>query len=207
MHRRMFLGVVATLVALPTAWAQPSGAARLVILRDLVEALGAAGDAIIKITDGFKHLVVTGVSGYNYVAAERERSRLIDISRRTANLIVNQNIRVIQSLDEYLQHPNPTDSDWQRVVGNINATLSSVRALLQDVQAENGDFVLEPAYLALNRTLSARSSLLQQLSSLPAPSSKEERNVLRQASDKYKVLIANAEQAIMELNAYVKSKK
>jgi hypothetical protein len=35
----------------------------------------------------------------------------------------------------------------------------------------------------------------------------EEREVLRQASAKYKVLIANAEQAVKELNEYVKGKK
>ena len=78
---------------------------------------------------------------------------------------------------------------------------------MQDVQTEKGDFVLEPAYLALNRALTARSSVLQQLSGLPVPSSVEEREVLRQASAKYKVLIANAEQAVKELNEYVKGKK
>ena len=45
----------------------------LLIYKELIDAIGAAGDAITKIVDGVKHLVVTGASGYNYVSAEREK--------------------------------------------------------------------------------------------------------------------------------------
>ena len=92
------------------------------------------------------------------------------------------------------------------LVRHLNNTLIYVQELLQDVRAENSDFVLEPAYLMLNRTLTDRSSLLVQLSSLPAPTSAEEREILRYASHKYKILIANAEEAVKALNAYVKGK-
>jgi hypothetical protein len=176
------------------------------VLRELVEALGAAGEAISKLTVGFKDLVVTGAAGYNYVAAARERDRLIDISRRTANLITSQNIRVVQGLDDYLALKNPSERDWAQMVGSVGTTLSSVRVLLADVQSEKGEFVLEPAFLTLNKTLAARSSLLQKLAAMPAPDTEEERKLLLQASAKYKVLIANAEQAVGELNAYVKAK-
>jgi hypothetical protein len=108
---------------------------------------------------------------------------------------------------EYLTLPNPSVGDWQRVVRNLDATLSSVRVLLGDVQKERSDFVLEPLYLALSRTHTARSSLLGQLATLPAPSAPEEREALCQGNEKYKLLIANAEQAVLELNAYVKARK
>ncbi len=205
MLRRTFL--LATFLLPSLAWAQPGAVERIAILRDLVDAIGAAGEAISKLTAGFKDLVVTSAAGYKHVSAERERSHLIDISRRTGNLIVMQNVQVVQSLDEYVEIKHPSDEDWRQVVGNVNSTLTTVRALLSDVQSEKSDFVLEPAFATLNRTLAGRVSLLQQLSQMGPPTTQGERKLLAQASEKYKVLIANAEQAVVELNAYVKARK
>ncbi|MEF8722447.1 MAG: hypothetical protein V5B30_07580 [Candidatus Accumulibacter delftensis] len=187
--------------------AQAGAAARIAILTDLVNAIGAAGEAISKLTAGFKDLVVAGKDSYNYVAATRERDRLLDLSRRTTNLIVTQNIQVVESLDQYLSERHPTKDDWEKVIRNIEATLVSVRELVADVQAENGSFVLEPAFLTLNQTLSSRASLLSQLAAMRTPNSKEELSLLQQASANYKLLIANAREAVMQLNAYIKSAK
>jgi hypothetical protein len=205
MHRRSFF--FALLLSPLLARAQAGGGARIAILTDLVEAIGAAGEAISRLTAGFKDLVVAGRDSYKYVAAARERDRLIDLSRRTTNLIVSQNIRVVESLDQYLAERNPTQDDWAHVVFNIEATLRSVQELLADVQSEDGSFVLEPAFLTLNQTLSSRAALLTQLAAMPAPSSKDELSLLRKASAKYKVLIANAREAVAQLNAYIKSAK
>lgn len=205
MLRRTFL--LTTFLLPPLAWAQSGAVGRIAILRELVDAIGAAGEAISKLTAGFKDLVVTSAAGYNYVSAERERSHLIDISRRTTNLIVTQNVRVVQSLDEYLEIKHPSDEDWRQVIGNVDSTLVTVHTLLSDVQSEKSDFVLEPAFATLNRTLAGRVSLLQQLSHMGPPTTLEERKLLAQASEKYKVLIANAERAVVELNAYVKARK
>ncbi|MCP5235610.1 MAG: hypothetical protein H6945_07715 [Zoogloeaceae bacterium] len=205
MHRRSFLFEL--LLSPLIARAQGGAASRIAILTDLVNAIGAAGDAISKLTAGFRDLVVAGKDSYKFVAAARERDRLIDLSRRTTNLIATQNIRVVENLDQYLAERNPTQDDWAKVVRNIEATLGSVQALLADVQAEDGSFVLEPAFLTLNQTLSSRASLLTQLAAMPAPTSKEELALLRQASAKYKLLIANAREAVTQLNAYVKSTK
>jgi hypothetical protein len=207
MQRRLFLCSGILLIKPELALPQTGASARIAILRDLVEAIGAAGEAISKLTAGFKDLVVTSASGYSYVAAERERDRLIDISRRTAVLIASQNVQVVQSLDEYLALRNPTENDWSRVLANVDFTLRSVRELLADVQQEKGEFVLQPAFLRLNSALSGRSSLLQKLMNMPAPMTVEEREVLQQANEKYKVLISNATQAVTELNDYVKSRK
>lgn len=205
MHRRAFaLG----LVLLPLlARAQTGAAARIAILTDLVKAIGAAGEAISKLTAGFKDLVVAGRDSYKYVAAARERDRLIDISRRTANLIASQNVRVVASLDQYLAERKPTQEGWAQVVRNVEATLLAVQQLLTDVQSEDGSFVLEPAFLTLNQTLSSRAALLTQLATMSAPTTKEELTLLRQASAAYKVLIANAKEAVAQLNVYVKTTK
>ena len=205
MHRRIFLAALTCSPALTRA--QLREAERIAVLHELVAVLGAAGEAVSKLTTGFKEMVGAGSAEYDQAAAERERDRLIDISRRTTNLIVSMNIRLVQSLDDYLALRNPSDEDWARVIGNVNSTLGSVHTLLADVQAERSEFVLEPAFLLLNRTLAARSSLLLELAALPAPATDEEREVLAEASEKYKVLIANAEQALKELNAYLKERE
>lgn len=209
MHRRSFLFalILSPLIARAQAGAVSSAASSIAILTDLVNAIGAAGEAISKLTAGFRDLVVAGKDSYKHVAASRERDRLIDLSRRTTSLIATQNIRVVENLDQYLAERNPTQDDWAKVVRNIEATLGSVQALLADVQAEDGSFVLEPAFLTLNQTLSSRVSLLTQLAAMPAPTSKKELSLLRQASAKYKLLIANAKEAVTQLNAYVKSTK
>jgi hypothetical protein len=49
-----------------------------------VNVIGDAGDAIAKLTEGFKHLAITGIAGYDYIAARRERARLINISRHVS---------------------------------------------------------------------------------------------------------------------------
>ena len=199
---------VFTIFLLPSiSLSEPAAPSRIAILTDLVNAIGAAGDAISKLTAGFKTLVVAGKDSYEYVAAERERSRLIVISRRTAHLIVSQNASVVESIDDYLTLSNPDQQDWSRVIGNLESTLKSVQALLTDVQHEDGSFVLEPAYLSLNKLLSSRASILSNLASMPVPKSKQELKLLRVASGKYKILIARAEEAVKQLNSYVKGKK
>lgn len=213
MSKRSFLGRLAALpFALPFAlpspsFAQASAASRIALLNELVKTIGAAGEAMTKLTEGFRTLVVAGKDSYNYVAAEREKARLIEISRRTARLISTQNATVIHSIGQYLARRIKTQSDWEQVAQNFASTLQTVQALLADVQKEDGSFVLEPAYLALNQALSGREQILTELLTMPAPISKEELALLSEANERYKVLVQNAEKALTELNAYVKAKQ
>ena len=180
---------------------------KIEILGEWVKAIGAAGEAVAKLVDGFKNLILLGKEGYEYVAAKRERDRLLDISSRTSHLLAFQSAYVVASLDEYLEQKHPYDESWEFIADSIQKTLLAVKELLSDVQAENGDLVLESAFLTLNQTLAARSLLLRKLVKMPAPSSEEERELLRQASAKYKILILNAEKAVKALNTYIKHKK
>lgn len=205
MDRRLFLLALTTFPA--ASFGQASPEKRIAILTDIVTAIGAAGKAISDITAGIRSLVIAGNEGYSYVAAEREKTRLNDIVRRTTNLIATQNVMVVQSLDEYLALPHPTESDWHVVARNVDSTLSSVGELLADVQNENSSFVNQDASLTLKKTLASRSIVLGKLSAMAPPFSKEERTILRKASAEYKVLISNAELAVKELNAYIRSKK
>lgn len=185
----------------------PAAVNRVGVLTDLVTAIGAAGEAISKLTAGFRELADAGKDSYQYVAAARERDRLMNISRGVTDLVISQSTTVVQSLDEYLAHDKRDLSSWLEVVSHIERTLVKVHAVLEDVKKEDGSFILEPAYFSLRETLTARSTLLEKLGTVAPPHSKSEITLLRQASAQYKRLINNAKTAVGELNRYIKGKK
>lgn len=180
---------------------------RIAILTDIVNAVGAAGKALSDLTNGLRSLVEAGSDAYNYVSAQRDEERLTEIVRRTGNLIFSQNAVMVRSLDEYLALKAPGDQDWRVVARNIESTLSTVNELLVDVQNEKGSFVKQDASLTLKGALASRSSLLGKLSGMNPPFNRSERVMLQKISAEYKVLIANAEGALKELNAYLRTKK
>ena len=179
----------------------------VVLYKEIVDLLGAAGDAIIKITDGIRHLVVTGASGYNYIAAERVRKRLMRMSAVATNLAFFTQEEVVRSIDEYLESSKPSMEDWWVIRESIHLVLGEVGALLQDVREERSEFVLETAYRKVFGALAERVSLLQRLSVVPPPTTEQEREALREINTEYKRLLKLFIEAIDQLNAYLKSKK
>jgi hypothetical protein len=197
------VAIVSTIV--PTlAPAQIPLVGRLEVLKDVGDAVGAAGDAISKLTDGIAHLVSTANSGWAYVSASNVKSRLNDISARATSLAAIKNVRVVESIDEYLKHPHPTIPDWDAVNERFAGVIIEVKGLLDNLKSERSDFIREDAYAKLVQTLASRSSLLDKLRTLPPPETSEERKALRLINDKYKVLILNFQAAVRELNAYLK---
>jgi hypothetical protein len=190
-----------------SAYAQQSVEVRIAILKDAIEAVSAAGDAIAKFTDGIAHLVATGASGYNYVTAQREYDRLVDLSARGTHLAGVTQQAVVDSIDDYLKKPHPGTLDWDIVTKAIQRVINDVKKFLDDVKAERSDFVREDAYATLDSSLGSRISILEKLSSLPQPVTPEEKNELAILNEKYKRLLANFKAAIEQLNLYLKQNK
>ncbi len=199
--------VVAVLLSSTTAQTEETAMTRIAIFKDAVGAVGAAGDAIAKITDGVRHLVVTGVSGYKYVSAEREYNRLRDISARGTNLAGIQQQAIVRSIDEYLAKPDPTAADWDFIRLRIQQVIVDVKRLLDDVRTERSDFVLEEAYGKLGDSLGSRSIMLDKISRLPQPITQQERDEVAKLNKEYKRLLANFRAAIEQLNLYLKQQK
>ncbi len=176
---------------------------QLILYKEIIESIGAAGDALTKIVDGIKHLVVTGTSGYNYVAAERERKRLIEISARATNLQARHQARVVRDIDEFLKKNNPNAMDWYAVKGGITYVIENIKNLLDDVGKERSDFVLESAYSKLLEALGDRVSLLTKISELRLPNTQEEKDALRELNAEYKRLLSCFRDAIAMLNEYL----
>jgi hypothetical protein len=89
----------------------PSGhAASLLGLEDLGKALGAAADAVGKLGDSIAHLISLGNQGFNAVQAERTRERLKDIDARLVQLNKVANVRIVNTMQEYI---NIWNSDKQ----------------------------------------------------------------------------------------------
>jgi len=174
----------------------------LVLYKEIADVLGAAGDAIIKITDGIRHLVVTGATGYSHIAAQRERKRLVEISAVATDLRLTHQGALVRSIDEYLE----SSRGWYTVSRGISLVLGQVRALLDDVREERSEFVLETAYEKLLEALAGRVSLLERLEGVPPPTTEQEREALREINNEYKRLLKAFGEVIQQLNVYLKSK-
>lgn len=176
-------------------------AVRISIFKDLIEAIGAAGDSLKKITDGFKHLIESGVAGYDAAAARLTYSDLKEVSK-AATVLAGSQTQVVDPIDSYLDNPSPTG--WDDLRQRFTSVLLTVNALLERVKRNQSDFILEPAYKKLHTALVARASLLTKLQDLPPPTTQEELALLRQARDRYSRLLRELNAAHDQLNEYLK---
>jgi hypothetical protein len=172
-----------------------------------LDLMGAAGDAMVKLTDGFKHMVTTGYSGYNHISAKRTHKRLVSLSARATQIQYHQQSTFVYSIDDYLSIDIPTPLHWTRVVRGIKEVLKKLTKILDDVHKERSDFVLENAYAKLTESLAARLGLLAKLSKMPPPKSEDEKESLRKIQEEYKRLLNNFREAIEQLNLYLKYAK
>ena len=179
----------------------------LVLYKEITDLVSAAGDAIINITDGIKHLVKTGASGLDYLSAKRDRDRLIRISARAANLAFVQQASIVMNIDEYLKIKNPTDQDWWIIQEGVNSVLKEIALLLEEMKSERSDFVLEEAYNLLLSSFQYRSSHLESIYKLPPPTNKNERKALKNLNTEYKRLLKAFKDAIVQLNVYLKEEE
>lgn len=206
MQRRLLL--LAGFCCVP-ARAQAPVVARVALITELAKLLASTGEAITKLTEGIKSLVLTGKAGYDYIAAQKARTALVDISRETARLLVGGNKRAATSLKRYLSLPSSerTELAWSDTVRILSDTLDQVRELLSNVRSVRSDFVLEPTYISLTEALESRSSVLQQLAQLSPPRGSREIAALRKVHREYLTLIAKTKQAVLQLNEYIKRQK
>jgi hypothetical protein len=201
-YRVVFFVLLFTLTNFSSAEPVTPISAKVAVLNDVAQALGSLGDAIVKITDGVKHLIETSSEGVDVILAENTKSRLKDLSARSTQFSVKQNIVVTQSIDDYLIHPTPMG--WHDVTNSLSEVLTNGKSLLDDWHEERSDFILEDAYATISATLSSRLNLLQKLVELPPPTTPDELTALSKINVQYKRLIEIFRNAIKELNAYLK---
>ena len=194
------LAAVSAMVLLPGA-ATAQGMKQVKLLRELVDLIGAAGDALGKVADGFEKAVGAGVRTYDTVAARRTRSRLYDLRARLNMLAGVQNVLVFDSIPDYLDRPDP--QTWRRVTEKLGDVSKRVAGLLNDLGEERSHFVTTESHAALVATLQARDNLISRLQAMPPPASAEELAELRHAQEKYGVLIRNLVRASGALAAYL----
>jgi sugar (pentulose or hexulose) kinase len=176
---------------------------RVSLLKEIVETVGAAGDALGKLTEGVQKLVIAGDKAWNRVSAERTRDRLADLSAATSGLATMQVVQTIPAIEQFVN--NPSAATWNVVVRRSNATLEQVYDILRALKSEKSDLVFQPAYSQLERALEARASLLARLVGLPTPHTREELAEIRNLITAYKVLVIKLESARDELNRYAVS--
>jgi hypothetical protein len=177
------------------------------VLKDLVEAIGAAGDAIKHLTDGFAYLISSGVSGYDQAKARIVYDHLMDISVVATSLHIFQGTMPGGLIDYADRAPITNEAArkarWNEVVIQMKEILNSVLSLLERIERDRSDFVLQPAYVKLIETLRARSSLLQKLIDMEPPNTSEEIALIKKSAIHYRALIERLEVARDELNNYL----
>ena len=210
MKRRFFLFAA---IGLPFA-AHSQPAAALAGLQILIKILGEAGQALADFSKGIKDATRNGLEVISLVSVERELKRIRKISKGLAIVIESRQVPIVSSIDEYLRlarkSPKPSESvmqeQWQGLEIKMRQVLAEVQALIQEVEAENGDLIFEGTYSNLTRSLQHRSQALRVFASIPVPVKSEELEALEIANDAYKQLLKNAREALNDLNKYAKSK-
>ena len=208
MTRRRVVLVLAVLAVTRNNSAR-GAALSLIDISNLGKALGDAADAIGKLGDNVGHLVSLGRQDWDAVSARATRNRLRDISARLTTLNQLQNVRVIETLDEYIQEAqngspeNLLQMAWSQLLLSFTATLSDVRSLLSDLEKERSDLVTNDVYQDLIATLGSRASLLDRLSNTSAPTSPDAIKRLQVVSTNYKALKVNLSKAIQAVNTYI----
>lgn len=181
----------------------------LVDLSTLGRALGDAAEAIGKLGDSVARLVSLGKQGWDAASARSTRNRLRDISAQLTILSQQQNVRVIESLDEYIREaqnglsPNLLQAAWSKLLLHLATTLNKVQELLDNLTNERSDLVTQTVYQDLIETLGSRVTFLDKLVSSSAPTSPEEIQRLQVASVNYKTLRENLRKAIQAINIYI----
>lgn len=173
-------------------------------IKELAETVGAVGEALSKLTDGVKNLVVTGASGWDSVSARKTHSRLVALSADLTSLSVSQRITTLAALESFVD--KPTSATWQTFLTASDTVLLQANSLLEKLRQERSDFVLESSYQRLQQALGARVDLLSRLKTVKEPTAPAELAEVRSLLKAYRKLVVELEAAKDELNAYLKTK-
>jgi hypothetical protein len=90
-----FTLIILLLAVSALSYSAPSKGSKLQILVEVAQALGDLGESVVKITDGIKHIVVTGEEGVSFVLAKKTKSELKELSAVSTQFAATQNTSVI----------------------------------------------------------------------------------------------------------------
>jgi len=184
----------------------------IVLIKSVSEVLKIAAEAMSKVGDSLAHLTRIGVQGYDALAARRAHSQLSGLRVSLGILYGASNIRIVRSIDEYIDLARSSRLDdasrqWNAVVHLLTETTTRVEDLLTEVNKIRNDFVLEEAYSTIQRSLYGRLSLFEKLKALPAPLAGDTLEALAHVAAEYRRLMEATDNASEQLAAYIKTIK
>lgn len=180
-------------------------------LKDLVEGIAAACDALANIADLFKKLV----GGFEAAGTRRLRRRLLDTTVDFSWLIDYQS-DLAASLRSYVVDAPALDpiaraERWEAVVERLCRVMTQLTIEISSLRSERSDFVLESTHGRLLHLFEIPSRLLMAIRTYGdrsgAPSTEAELKLLADAAGCYARLLVEADRARNEMNAYIKSLK
>jgi hypothetical protein len=147
------------------------------LLRQITDAVGAAGEALSRLADGIKHAVDTKTAFETESAARNTHDRLLALSKDVLAFREHHNAMTLTIIETFVDAPNA--ANWDAIMRHAQTTLSEALLLQKKLDAENSEFVLKPAYETLSMALEGRVSLLTQLEQLSFPSTPQELEIMR----------------------------
>ncbi|WP_233888788.1 hypothetical protein [Paraburkholderia flagellata] len=182
------------------------------LFKDLVNAIGGAGEEVFEIADGIKHLVATGAEGYDVAQAKVIYAKLVEMSVGVSSLRFSKSA-AMGSFRDYLRYlryfEEPPDSDlersWERVTSEVAQLLTQVNYLLERIEGARGDFDREPSHDKLYELLTKRQKLTLSLVSSGRPRTPLELELVQEAADRYDILIEQLGRARDEMDIYIRT--
>ncbi|QGZ57072.1 hypothetical protein [Paraburkholderia acidiphila] len=182
--------------------------------KDLINAIGGAGDEVSEIADGIQYLVETGAEGYDVAKAKVIYAKLVETSVEVSSLRYARSA-AMESFRDYLRYlryceASPTttselDRSWEMVTSEVVQLLAQVNYLLERIEDARGDFDQEPRYDQLHELVKKRQALAQSLVSSGRPRTPEEVELVHEAADRYDILIEQLGRARDEMNVYIRT--
>jgi hypothetical protein len=181
------------------------------LISSLGDLLNKLAQGLSKFGDSIAHLTKLGKQGYDTIAAAKAHSELTAIRSGLGILAGASNIRIIQSLNEYVEAAKELGFDaelnWKEVIKIVKESTDRVDRVLSQVNQIRSDFVNDDAFPTIQSVLYGRALILEKLSKIPPPVHEKELAALTKAASEYEHLMKATQKASSQLAAYIKKIK
>lgn len=135
-------------------------------------------------------------------AVEAVKDRLIEIHKFSSGIGVGQRVYWEHTIQWYCK--DPSEANWAEAKADLVKLLDKTENLRQVVDSAGDDFVIEGFYRDLLKTLEVRKFYLEKLTSMAAPTTKEELAVLKEIQQTYIQLMEDLEFILVEIEDFIK---
>jgi hypothetical protein len=169
------------------------------ILKDAVEAVDRAIDAIGKLGQLINSAVDRGAEIISWRASQKLKNHLSHILGDSIRLIRMDNLPLLELLAADLDYGDLRSE----TLAGISSCINNTRLLLFDIEIKREEYVAKEFYSAIYSALCQRAYVLRKLEQLKPVSRSNELALLGTFVERYTILVSNLEDANKLLAAYI----